>query len=477
MTEVLLFIDGVWRNAASGDFIPVINPVTEEVIGRIGSASAADIEDAAMAGARGFATWRRISAVDRAAIMRKAANLVRERSEAIAQTLTLEHGKPLGEARAEVAATADTIDWHADEGRRAYGRVIPARTPGVHQFSIMEPIGPVVGFAPWNFPLIQAVKKVAGALAAGCSIVLKGAAEAPSCSVELVRAFADAGVSPGAVNLLFGNSAQISESLIAHPAIRKITFTGSTPVGKKLAALAGAHMKRSTMELGGHAPVIIMNDADIATAVSISVAAKYRNAGQVCVSPTRFIVQSEVFAEFTERFVAGAKAVKVGDGLDAETTMGPLAHQARLTAMEELVTDAVKHGATLATGGHRVGNKGFFFEPTVLLNAPATSRVMNDEPFGPIAIINRFDRLEEALEEANRLPYGLSAYGYTRSLTDANRLFNGIESGSISINHHSVALPEHPFGGIKDSGYGTEGGPSALDAFMVTKVVSIAPVL
>lgn len=473
MNEVLLFIDGAWRKAGSGEYISVINPVTEEEIGRIGKAALSDIEDAATAAARGFNQWKRVSAVDRAAIMHKAASLVRERGETIAQALTREHGKPLGEARAEVGATADTIDWHAEEGRRAYGRVIPARAPGVHQFSMMEPIGPVVGFAPWNFPLIQAVKKVAGALAAGCSIVLKGAAEAPSCSVELVRAFAEAGVSPGAVNLLFGDPAEISERLIAHPAIRKITFTGSTPVGKRLAALAGAHMKRSTMELGGHAPVIVLNDADITSAVKISVAAKYRNAGQVCVSPTRFIVQSEVFDEFAERFVASAKAVKVGDGLKAETMMGPLAHRGRVAAMEELVADALKLGATLATGGHRVGNEGFFFEPTVLLNAPVTARVMNDEPFGPIAIINRFDDLDSALEEANRLPYGLSAYGYTRSLNSANRLFTGMESGSISINHHSVALPEHPFGGIKDSGYGTEGGPSALDAFMVTKVVSI----
>lgn len=476
MDQIQLFIGGSWRKARSGESIPVINPVTEEEIGQIGKADLSDIQDAAIAAAQGFSMWKCVSALDRANIMHKAASLVRERAELIANALTIEHGKPLVEARAEVAATADTIDWHAQEGRRAYGRVIPARAPGVHQFTVMEPIGPVVGFAPWNFPLIQAVKKVAGALAAGCSIVLKGAAEAPSCSVELVRAFADAGVSPGAVNLLFGNSAEISESLIAHPAIRKITFTGSTPVGKKLAALAGAHMKRSTMELGGHAPVIVMKDADIATAVNISVAAKYRNAGQVCVSPTRFIVHADVFDDFAERFVAGAKAVKVGDGLQAETTMGPLAHRGRVTAMEELVADAVKLGATLATGGHRIGNKGFFFEPTVLLNVPVEARAMNDEPFGPLAIINRFVDIESALEEANRLPYGLSAYGYTRSLTDATRLFSGMESGSISINHHSVALPEHPFGGIKDSGYGVEGGPSALDAFMITKVVSMASV-
>lgn len=477
MEQIPLFIGGVWRNTHPSESIPVVNPATEEQIGLIAKASLADIEDAAIAAEKGFSTWKQVSALDRASIMHKAANLIRERAENIALVLTSEHGKPLAEAMGEVAATADTIDWHAEEGRRAYGRVIPSRALGIHQFTLMEPIGPVVGFAPWNFPLIQAVKKVAGALAAGCSIILKGATEAPSCAVELVKAFADAGVSPGAVNLLFGDSGQISEYLIAHPSIRKVTFTGSTPVGKKLASLAGLHMKRSTMELGGHAPVIVMDDADIATAVKISVAAKYRNAGQVCVSPTRFLVHSKVFDEFVSRFVEGARAVKVGDGLDPNVTMGPMAHAGRLKATEELVADAVSHGAKLETGGNRVGNKGYFFEPTVLTNVPVTARAMVDEPFGPIALINSFDDIEDAIKEANRLPYGLSAYAYTRSLTSANKLFNGIESGAISINHHSVALPEHPFGGVKDSGYGTEGGPGALDAFMTTKFVSLASVL
>ncbi|WP_367399676.1 NAD-dependent succinate-semialdehyde dehydrogenase [Pseudomonas sp. S3E17] len=477
MEQIPLFIGGVWRNTHPSESIPVINPATEDQIGLIAKASLADIEDAAIAAEKGFATWKQVSALDRASIMHKAANLIRERAENIALVLTAEHGKPLAEAMGEVAATADTIDWHAEEGRRAYGRVIPSRALGIHQFTLMEPIGPVVGFAPWNFPLIQAVKKVAGALAAGCSIILKGATEAPSCAVELVKAFADAGVSPGAVNLLFGDSGQISEHLIAHPSIRKVTFTGSTPVGKKLASLAGLHMKRSTMELGGHAPVIVMDDADIATAVKISVAAKYRNAGQVCVSPTRFIVHSKVFDEFVSRFVEGARAIKVGDGLDPNVTMGPMAHAGRLKATEELVADAVSHGAKLEIGGNRVGNKGYFFEPTVLTNVPVTARAMVDEPFGPIALINSFDDIEDAIKEANRLPYGLSAYAYTRSLTSANKLFNGIESGAISINHHSVALPEHPFGGVKDSGYGTEGGPGALDAFMTTKFVSLASVL
>nr|WP_309475749.1 NAD-dependent succinate-semialdehyde dehydrogenase [Pseudomonas sp. B21-017] len=477
MEQIPLFIGGVWRNTHPTESIPVINPATEEQIGLIAKASLADMEDAAIAAEKGFSTWKQVSALDRATIMHKAANLIRERAENIALTLTAEHGKPLAEAMGEVAATADTIDWHAEEGRRAYGRVIPSRALGIHQFALMEPIGPVVGFAPWNFPLIQAVKKVAGALAAGCSIILKGATEAPTCAVELVKAFADAGVSPGAVNLLFGDSSQISEYLIAHPSIRKVTFTGSTPVGKKLASLAGLHMKRSTMELGGHAPVIVMDDADIATAVKISVAAKYRNAGQVCVSPTRFIVHSKVFDEFVSRFVEGARAIKVGDGLDPTVTMGPMAHLGRLKATEELVADAVSHGAKLETGGNRVGDKGYFFEPTVLTNVPVTARAMVEEPFGPIALINSFDDIDEAIKEANRLPYGLSAYAYTRSLSSANKLFNGIESGAISINHHSVALPEHPFGGVKDSGYGTEGGPGALDAFMTTKFVSLASVL
>lgn len=477
MEQIPLFIGGVWRNTHPNESIPVINPATEEQIGLIAKASLADIEDAAIAAEKGFATWKQVSALDRATIMHKAANLIRERAENIALVLTTEHGKPLAEAMGEVAATADTIDWHAEEGRRAYGRVIPSRALGIHQFTLTEPIGPVVGFAPWNFPLIQAVKKVAGALAAGCSIILKGATEAPTCAVELVKAFADAGVSPGAVNLLFGDSSQISEYLIAHPSIRKVTFTGSTPVGKKLASLAGLHMKRSTMELGGHAPVIVMDDADIATAVKISVAAKYRNAGQVCVSPTRFLVHYKVFDEFVSRFVEGTRAIKVGDGLDPTVTMGPMAHLGRLKATEELVADAVSHGAKLEIGGNRVGDKGYFFEPTVLTNVPVTALAMVDEPFGPIAIINPFDDIDEAIKEANRLPYGLSAYAYTRSLTSANKLFNDIESGAISINHHSVALPEHPFGGVKDSGYGTEGGPGALDAFMTTKFVSLASVL
>lgn len=477
MEQIPLFIGGVWRNTHPNQSIPVINPATEEQIGLIAKASLTDIEDAAIAAEKGFATWKQVSALERASIMHKAASLIRERAENIALVLTTEHGKPLAEAMGEVAATADTIDWHAEEGRRAYGRVIPSRALGVHQFTLMEPIGPVVGFAPWNFPLIQAVKKVAGALAAGCSIILKGATEAPTCAVELVKAFADAGVSPGAVNLLFGDSSQISEHLIAHPAIRKVTFTGSTPVGKKLASLAGLHMKRSTMELGGHAPVIVMDDADIETAVKISVAAKYRNAGQVCVSPTRFLVHSKVFDDFVSRFVKGARAIKVGDGLDSQVNMGPMAHAGRLKATEDLVADAVSKGAKLETGGNRVGNKGYFFEPTVLTNVPVTALAMVDEPFGPIALINSFDDIDEAIKEANRLPYGLSAYAYTRSLSSANKLFNGIETGAISINHHSVALPEHPFGGVKDSGYGTEGGPGALDAFMTTKFVSLASVL
>ena len=477
MEQIPLFIGGVWRNTHPNQSIPVINPATEEQIGLIAKASLTDIEDAAIAAEKGFATWKQVSALERASIMHKAASLIRERAENIALVLTTEHGKPLAEAMGEVAATADTIDWHAEEGRRAYGRVIPSRALGVHQFTLMEPIGPVVGFAPWNFPLIQAVKKVAGALAAGCSIILKGATEAPTCAVELVKAFADAGVSPGAVNLLFGDSSQISEHLIAHPAIRKVTFTGSTPVGKKLASLAGLHMKRSTMELGGHAPVIVMDDADIETAVKISVAAKYRNAGQVCVSPTRFLVHSKVFDDFVSRFVEGARAIKVGDGLDSQVNMGPMAHAGRLKATEDLVADAVSKGAKLETGGNRVGNKGYFFEPTDLTNVPVTALAMVDEPFGPIALINSFDDIDEAIKEANRLPYGLSAYAYTRSLSSANKLFNGIETGAISINHHSVALPEHPFGGVKDSGYGTEGGPGALDAFMTTKFVSLASVL
>jgi succinate-semialdehyde dehydrogenase/glutarate-semialdehyde dehydrogenase len=406
--------------------------------------------------------------------MRAAANLVRERAEAIARLMTLEQGKPLAESRMETLAGADIIDWFAGEAPRAYGRVIPARASHVLQTVVKEPVGPVAAFAPWNFPINQVVRKISAALAAGCSIIAKGPEETPASPAALVRAFADAGVPAGVINLVYGDPATISAYLIPHPVIRKITFTGSTPVGKKLAAMAGEHMKRATMELGGHAPAIVFEDANLEVATRLLAMSKFRNAGQVCVSPTRFLVQESVYDRFVAGFAAAARAVTVGDGLAEGTMMGPLANARRVQAMEAFVQDAVQTGAELVTGGERIGNAGNFYQPTVLGRVPKTARAMNEEPFGPLALMVPFAKLDDALEEANRLPYGLAAYAYTSSSATSQALSNGIESGMISINHAGLALAETPFGGVKDSGYGSEGGSEAIEAYLVTKFVTHA---
>jgi succinate-semialdehyde dehydrogenase/glutarate-semialdehyde dehydrogenase len=415
-----------------------------------------------------------VSAFDRSKIMRKAAELLRERVDAIARLMTMEQGKPLTEAKGEVMAGADVIDWFAEEARRAYGRVIPARAEGVYQLVIKEPVGPVAAFTPWNFPINQVVRKLSAGLAAGCSIIVKAPEETPASPAELIRAFADAGVPAGVINLVYGVPSEISEYLIPHPVIRKMSFTGSTVVGKQLAALAGAHMKRVTMELGGHAPAIVFDDADIDVASKLLAGAKYRNAGQVCVSPTRMLVQEKVYDQFVDGFVTYTKRLKVGDGLESDTTMGPLANARRIAAMDAFIGDARQKGATVRTGGSRIGNKGNFFEPTVLTDVPMEARVMNEEPFGPLAIISPFSGFDDVVTEANRLPFGLASYAYTRSAKTANAIAAAVESGMMAINHHGLALPEVPFGGVKDSGYGSEGGSEAIEAYLNTKFVTQA---
>ncbi|HEX7389325.1 MAG TPA: NAD-dependent succinate-semialdehyde dehydrogenase [Acidiphilium sp.] len=472
--DVKLHIGGEWTGAKSGRTIDVINPATEEVIGTVAHAERADLDAAVTAAEAGFATWRKLSPQARAKIMRKAANLIRERADTIARIMTMEQGKPLPEAKGETLLAGDVIDWFAEEAPRAYGRVIPARADGVYQLVVKEPVGIVAAFTPWNFPLNQAVRKVSAALAAGCAVILKGPEETPASCAELVRAFADAGVPAGVVNLVYGVPAEISEYLIPHRAIRKISFTGSTAVGKHLASLAGKHMKRATMELGGHAPAIVFEDADLDAAAKILTANKFRNAGQVCVAPTRFLVHEAVYDGFMERFLGAVNKIKVGNGLEAGTTMGPLANERRIPAIEGFIADAKQNGAKLAAGGERIGNKGYFFQPTVMTDVPVTARAMNEEPFGPLALVNRFSTFDEAVAEANRLDYGLAAYAYTRSTKTVTALGHRIESGMVSINHHGIALPETPFGGVKDSGYGWEGGAEAIDAYLATKFVTQA---
>src|ERR1700712_3324104 len=473
-SDVSLFIDGSWGPAAANRTIDVVNPATGEKIGTVPHASISDLDRALEAAEKGFRMWRKISAYDRSKIMRKAADILRSRADAIGELMTQEQGKPLPEAKMEGLAGADVIDWFAEEARRAYGRVIPSRVEGVYQLVIKEPVGPVAAFTPWNFPINQVVRKLSAALAAGCSIIVKAPEETPASPAELIRAFADAGVPAGVINRVYGVPSEISEYLIPHPIIRKMSFTGSTVVGKQLAAIAGAHMKRVTMELGGHAPAIVFDDADIDTASRLLAGAKYRNAGQVCVSPTRMLVQEKVYDQFVDGFIAHTKALKVGDGMESGTTMGPLANARRITAMETLIGDATQKGATVRTGGSRIGNKGNFFEPPVLTAVPLEARVMNEEPFGPLAIISPFRNFDDVVTEANRLPYGLASYAYTRSAKTANAIAAAVEVGMMSINHHGLALPEVPFGGVRDSGYGSEGGSEAIEAYLNTKFVTQA---
>ncbi|WP_118182779.1 NAD-dependent succinate-semialdehyde dehydrogenase [Paraburkholderia phosphatilytica] len=472
-TDTRLLINGEWCDAESGKTLDVINPATGKPIGKVAHAGIADLDRALAAAQRGFETWRKVPSNERAATMRKAAALLRERADHTARLMTMEQGKPFAEARIEVLSACDIIEWFADEGRRVYGRVVPPRNINAQQLVLKEPIGPVAAFTPWNFPINQVVRKLSAALACGCSFLVKAPEETPASPAALLQAFVDAGVPAGVIGLVYGNPAEISSYLIAHPVIRKVTFTGSTPVGKQLAALAGQHMKRATMELGGHAPVIVAEDADVALAVKAAGAAKFRNAGQVCISPTRFLVHNSVRQEFVQALVKHAESLKLGDGLAEGTTIGPLANARRLTAMAKVLDDARSTGATIATGGERVGSEGNFFAPTVLTDVSLEADVFNNEPFGPVAAVRGFDNLEEAIAEANRLPYGLAGYAFTKSSRNVHLLSQHLEVGMLWINQPATPTPEMPFGGVKDSGYGSEGGPEALEAYLVTKSVTV----
>ena len=472
--DTRLFIQGSWRDAAQGRWLDVLNPASGEPIGRVAHASTADLDAALQAAQKGFETWRDTPPIERSRIMHRAAALLRERADDIAGIMTREQGKPLAEARIEVMMACDIVDWFADEGLRVYGRLIPSRAnPAVRQMVLKSPVGPVAAFTPWNFPVNQVVRKLAAALASGCSMLVKAAEETPASPAELVRAFADAGLPAGVLGLVYGNPAEISNYLIAHPVIRKVTFTGSTAVGKQLAALAGQHMKRATMELGGHAPVIIAEDADLDLTLKVVSAAKFRNAGQVCISPTRFLVQRGIAEEFATRLAERAQALRVGDGLAETTQMGPLANPRRVGAMQQFTEDALERGARLLAGGQRIGESGNFWAPTVLAEVPLDARVFNEEPFGPLAAIRSYDSLDEAIAEANRLAYGLAGYAFTRSLQQAETLTRRVEVGMLWINMPATPWPEIPFGGLKDSGYGSEGGPEAIDAYMNVRSVAV----
>jgi len=472
-TKLELFIDGQWLNGDGRSGEDVINPATEKPLARLPHASTADLDRALEAAKKGFAVWRATSAYDRSKIMRKAADLIRERHDAISKTLVQEQGKTYPEARAEVITSADIIEWYAEEGRRAYGRVVPGRGK-VRQIVVQEPVGIVAAFTPWNFPALTPARKIGGALAAGCSLILKASEETPGSCVEMVRCFADAGLPAGVLNLVFGVPATISEHLIAKDEVKKISFTGSIPVGKHLAGLAAKKMKRATMELGGHSPVVVFADADPEKSADTIAAFKYRNAGQVCISPTRFYVQEAVYGRFLARFTEYAKSLKLGDGLEKGVTMGPLANARRIDTMESFVNDAKERGGKVVTGGNRHGNQGYFYEPTVITDLPDDSKLMTQEPFGPLAPVVTFKTFDEVVERANSLPYGLAAYAFTGSAQTANQIGDVLQSGMVGVNSINVSTPETPFGGVKESGYGSEGGMEGLQAYLSTKFISQA---
>jgi succinate-semialdehyde dehydrogenase / glutarate-semialdehyde dehydrogenase len=469
-----LFIDGEWIGASERETAAVINPATQRELGRVPLATAADLDRALQTAQRAFDVWRNIVPAERARILKRSADLMRERAEHIATLMTLEEGKPLAESRDEVLRAAEYFEWFAEEARRIDGRVVPSNRPGVQQLVKKQAIGPVAAFTPWNFPAITPARKLSAALAAGCSVIIKPGEESPATALALARALDDAGLPTGVLQVVFGVPDEVSKRLIASPVIRKVTFTGSVPIGRLLSARAAEGVKPITLELGGHGPVLVFNDADVEKAAVEGAANRFRGTGQICISSTRFLIQRDVYDAFVERFVSAAKALKVGDGLDPQTQVGPLANPRQLAKMEELIADAVARGARVLAGGKRIDGDGYFFEPTVLADVPMDARVMHEEPFGPIAVLMRFDALADGLAEANRLPYGLSAYAFTNNARTAIDVADGLEAGMIGINQYRIVSTELPFGGMKESGHGSEGGVEGIEYYLTRKFISQA---
>ena len=465
-----LYINGNWLGTKGRQVQTVLNPATEEVLGELPLATAADIDDALAAAQAGFELWRNSSVEERAAVLKGAASLIRDRSEVIARNATLEEGKTLAETRMETHIAAGLFDFYAEETSRVYGRVL-VRPRGRRSLVVKTPVGPVAAFAPWNFPVGNPARKLGAAIAAGCSCILKPAEEAPASGMAVVQALLDAGLPPNVASLLFGVPDEISRRLLASPIIRKLSFTGSVPVGKHLMRLAADNMLRTTMELGGHAPVLVFDDADLDKVLEQMVSGKYRNAGQVCVSPTRFYIQQGVYGDFVREFAARAAELTVGDGLDSDVQMGPMANPRRPETVAAMVDDAIAKGAKLETGGEAVGERGYFWSPTVLSDVPDTASIMNEEPFGPVALMNPFSDYDEAITMANRLPYGLAAFAFTGSADTALRVGDDIEAGMVGVNTNMIAGPDAPFQGLKESGHGSEDGPEGLEACLVTKTI------
>lgn len=467
-----LFIGGQWLTAQDRATAAVVNPATGEEIGQVPLATAEDLDHALEVARLSFDQWRQTVPDQRAKILKRAADLILERAPHIAGQMTLEEGKPLRESLDEVTRAAEYFEWFAESARRIDGRVVPANRPGVLQLVKRQAIGPVAAFTPWNFPAITPARKLSAALAAGCSVVLKPGEESPSTALALARALDDAGLPKGVLQVVFGGPDQVSSHLIASPIIRKVTFTGSVPIGRLLSARAAEGVKPITLELGGHGPVLVFADADIEKAAVEGVANRFRGTGQVCISSTRFLIQREAYNEFVEHFVAATQALKIGDGMDPQTQVGPLANPRQLAKMEQLIADAVEKGARVLAGGEALPGAGFFFQPTVLADVPMSARIMHEEPFGPIAILMPFDELSDGLQEANRLPYGLSAYAFTSNARTAIDVADGLEAGMIGINQYRIVATELPFGGMKESGHGSEGGIEGIEHYLTNKFIS-----
>lgn len=469
--RLALYIDGAWREGGAGRTFEVINPATEEVIGTVPRAESSDIDDALAAAERAFPGWRDTSTAERSRILLRAVALLRERASEIGELMAIEQGKPRKDAVTEVMRVSGTLEWDAQEVRRLYGRVIPTDVDTSLTVRY-EPVGVVGAIVPWNFPAGSPMRKMAAAISAGCSLVIKASQEVPATVCALAEAFHDAGLPAGVLNLVFGRGAETAERLIDAPQTRLIAFTGSVPVGKALNARAGALMKPTIMELGGHAPVIVAADADPVQAARRASAAKWANAGQVCTSPSRFFVHESLVEAFTAEMVRCAAELHVGDPLEDGVTMGPLINEKRRESTEQLVRDAVARGATVAFGGTRVGERGYFYAPTILTDVPLDAEVMIEEPFGPIAPITSFTDIDEALRVANALPFGLAAYGFTESASTADILTRGFEAGILSINHCGGSVTEAPSGGVKESGLGRESGPEGVQAYLITKRIN-----
>jgi succinate-semialdehyde dehydrogenase/glutarate-semialdehyde dehydrogenase len=467
-----LLINGKWKMGSENKAEPVINPATNEVIGDLPHASKKDLDEALESNLEAFKLWKKESPLNRQKIIENACRNLESKFDQVATNLTIEMGKPLAEAKGELAVGLDVLRWYGEEGKRAYGRIVPSRMSNMSQTVIKEPIGPVIAFVAWNFPVMNVVRKIGGALAAGCTITIKPSEETPGTAIAIGRAFMDAGLPPGVLNIVFGVPSEVSEHLCGSKIPRKLSFTGSIPVGKHLQKLAADNMIRCTMELGGHSPLMVFDDTDIDMAAKISVAGKFRNAGQVCVSPTRFLVQDTVKEQFIRAVINETNKIKVGNGLDDGINMGPLIAERRIDIMKDFVNDAVENGANIEMGGNRMNLEGSFFAPTILTNVSDNTKIMNEEPFGPLLPIDTFNSVDEVIDRANRLDFGLASYAFSNDPKIVSFLKSEIQAGLLAVNSTVVSTPETPFGGIKQSGYGSEGGIEGIDAFLVTRFIS-----